>query len=220
MSTMMTKNQGTWNRRLRSLTAMYEKFMGTDSAGSSEFTGATRITNMFKKHSMDPKGSPFLSYTPSFAVALRFGSKKNTAYLLDPRLLYFNMASGYANEIEFLLPVASFPDDLAAVYDLETHGVQNAEEFLKKKTIEKLDQTMGAGKGSATFDRIQLNSKKFFAPVMGATGSVVSTPSTPVDGKIAGFFKKLLGVPTPKAAEIIKENSNMPCTDLIQLFWN
>ena len=64
MSTMMTKNQGTWNRRLRSLTAMYEKFMGTDEAGTSdEFTKSVRITNMFIKHSKEPKGSPFLSYT-------------------------------------------------------------------------------------------------------------------------------------------------------------
>lgn len=219
MSTMMTKNQGTWNRRLRSLTAMYEKFMGTDDNGSSEFTGTTRITNMFKKHSRDPKGSPFLSYTPKFHVANSFGSKKNTAYFLDPRLLYFNMTSGFTNEIEFLLPVASFPDDLAAVYDVNIHGVQNVEAFLKKNAIAKLDQKLGANKGAVVFDRIQLNSTKYFAPVMGATGKVTAAPAAAVDGKISGFFKKLLGMPTPKAAEMIDEKSDMACTDLILLFW-
>lgn len=218
MSTMMTKNQGTWNRRLRSLTAMYEKYMGTDGMGSSEFTSATRITNMFKKHSLDPKGSPFLSYTPKFHVANTFGNRKNTAYFLDPRLLYFNMTSGYANEIEFLLPVASFPDDLAAVYDVDVHGT-SPEAFLKKSAIEKLDQALGAGKGAAAFERIQLNSTKFFAPVMGATGKVVAPPPAAVDGKFIGFFKKLLGMETPKVAEIIDEKSNMGCTDLLQLFW-
>lgn len=216
---MMTKNQGTWNRRLRSLTAMYEKFMGTNMEGSSEYTSATRITNMFKKHSMDPKGSPFLSYTPKFAVANQFGSLKNTAYFLDPRLLYFNMTSGYTHEIEFLLPVASFPDDLAAVYDADIHGRPiNVEEFLNKKSIEKLDQLLGKGKGAAAFNRIQLNSKKFFAPVIGAKGKVVSTAPA-VDGKLVGFFKDLLGVPTKKAAEIIDEKSDFACTDLIHLFW-
>lgn len=219
MSTMMTKNQGTWNRRLRSLTAMYEKFMGTDKNGSSEFTSATRITNMFNKHSIDPKGSPFLSYTPDFYVAARFGSKKNTAYFLDPRLLYFNMTSGYTSEIEFLLPVASFPDDLAAVYDSEIHGA-NPEEFLKKKAVEKLDQALGAGKGAAAFEKIKLNSSKFFEPVIGGTGKVVTPPPAPVDGKFVSFFKKLLGIKPPPVAEVIVEKPNMVgCTDLIQLFW-
>lgn len=219
MSTMMTKNQGTWNRRLRSLTAMYEKFMGTDHNGSSEFTGSTRITNMFKKHSMDPKGSPFLSYTPKFHVAQTFGSQKNTAYFLDPRLLYFNMTSGYTSEIEFLLPVASFPDDLASVYDFSIHGQQNVEEFLKKNAIAKLDQKLGAGKGAVAFDRIQLNSKKYFAPVINGTGKVTNAAPAAVDGKFVGFFKKLLGMPTPKVAEMIDDKSDMACTDLIQLFW-
>ena len=217
MSTMMTKNQGTWNRRLRSLTAMYEKFMGTDNTGSSEYTSATRITNMFKKHAAEPKGSPFLSYTPKLHVSQIFGTNKNTAYFLDPRLLYFNMTSGFKSEIEFLLPVASFPDDLAAVYDHEVHGVQS-EEFFKKMAIQKLDQELGAGKGEAIFKRIQLNSEKFFAPVIGGTGNVVVQPPA-VDGKFVGFFKKLLGIPTQQAAEIIDEKSKMGCTDLIQLFW-
>lgn len=221
MSTMMTKNQGTWNRRLRSLTAMYEKFMGTDNAGSSEYTRAVRITNMFVKHSKEPKGSPFLSYTPKFSVAKSFGHKRNTAYFIDPRMMYFNYASKYADEIEFLLPIMSFPDDLAAVYDQEIHpGTGDVENFLKQKAIAKLDQELGAGKGAAVFERIELNSKKFFKPVLGGTaGAVAAAPVPKPDGKLVSFFKQLLGMPTPKAAEVVTEKSDMPCLDLIQLFW-
>jgi hypothetical protein len=174
---------------------------------------------MFKKHSVDPKGSPFLSYTPKFNVSNNFGSKKNTAYFLDPRLLYFNMTSGYASEIEFLLPIASFPDDLAAVYDVDIHGAQNVETFLKTNAIAKLDQVLGAGKGAAAFDKIKLNSSKYFEPVMGATGKVVATPAAPVEGKIVGFFKKLIGITPPKPVEVIDEKSKLGCTDLIQMFW-
>lgn len=219
MSTMMTKNQGTWNRRLRSLTAMYEKFMGTDIAGSSEFTGATRITNMFKKHATDPKGSPFLSYTPKLSVSQQFGKSKNTAYFLDPRLLYFNMTSEYATEVEFLLPVASFPDDLAVVIDVDVHGEQSAESF-KKMAIEKLDSQLGAGKGVDAYKKIEENSTAFFAPVMRGNGVVAPTIKTPppIDGKVMGFFKKLLGV-KPKPVEVVVEKKKATCTDLIQLFW-
>nr|BDT28892.1 hypothetical protein BHI3_23580 [Bacteriovorax sp. HI3] len=221
MSTMMTKNQGTWNRRLRSLTAMYEKFMGTDNNGSSEYTRAARVTTMFVKHSKEPKGSPFLSYTPKFSVANSFGNKRNTAYFIDPRMMYFNYASKYATEIEFLLPVMSFPDDLAAVWDSELHpeGAGNVEKFLKEKAIEKLNHELGAGKGATTFDRIVLNSNKFFKPVLGGTTGAVATAAPKPDGKFVGFFKKLFGMPTAKAAEEITEKSDMACLDLIQLFW-
>lgn len=218
MSTMMTKNQGTWNRRLRSLTAMYEKFMGTDNAGSSEYTQAVRITNMFVKHSKEPKGSPFLSYTPKFNVANGFGMKRNTAYFIDPRMMYFNYASKYATEIEFLLPIMSFPDELAGVYDRETHpNAGNVEKFLKEKAIEKLDRELGAGKGAEVLKRIEMNSQKYFKPVMGGTGGAVAAPKP--DNKFIGFFKKLFGMSTPKAAEEITEKSDMPCLDLIQVFW-
>jgi hypothetical protein len=217
MSTMMTKNQGTWNRRLRSLTAMYEKFMGTDAAGSSEFVSTTRITNMFKKHSQEPKGSPFLSYTPSINVARQFGYKKTTAYFLDPRLLYFNYASGYKNEIEFLLPVASFPDDLAAVYSVEVHG-QNANyaEVLKNSAVEKLERELGKGKGQAAYNEIIKRSDEYFKPVMQKNGVVAQMP---MDGNTVGLLKKVIGKSSKEAAQALDGNQNLHCMDLIQLFW-
>lgn len=217
MSTMMTKNQGTWNRRLRSLTSMYEKFMGTDNAGSSEFTKAARITTMFVKHSSEPKGSPFLSYTPKFNIARSFGQKKNTAYFIDPRMIYFNYASRFSSEIEFLLPIMSFPDDLAAVYDVSIHPNQNdVQDFLKEQSIKRLEKNYGAN-AAATYERIETNSKKFFAPVLTPAPSPAATVVP--DGKFIGFFKKLIGVPTAKAAEVIDAKADMPCMDLIQLFW-
>lgn len=219
MSTMMTKNQGTWNRRLRSLTAMYEKFMGTNANGdSSEYTKAVRITNMFYKHSKDPKGSPFLSYTPKFGIANSFGSMRNTAYFIDPRLLHFNYASGYNTEIEFLLPIMSFPDDLAGVYDYNIHPRNiNVEEFLHNKAIAKLEKELGAGKGADAYTRIRKNSISFFKPVYDGKGFV--QPTALPDGKMVGLFKSLVGVPTKKVAEALDGQPDMPCTDLIQLFW-
>lgn len=218
MSTMMTKNQGTWNRRLRSLTAMYEKFMGTDSSGSSEFTRASRITNMFVKHSIEPKGSPFLSFTPKFHVARSFGNTRTTAYFIDPRMIYFNYTSRYASEIEFLLPVVTFPDDLAAVWDVNLHSGKETQNFLKEQAMERLSREVGKEKAKATYDRIAANSEKYFKPVMGAPTGAVQTVQKP-SGSFFGFFKKLLGMSTPKVEAEITEKSDMGCMDLIQLFW-
>lgn len=217
MSTMMTKNQGTWNRRLRSLTAMYEKFMGTDLNGVSEFTKASRITTMFYNHSRDPKGSPFLSYTPKFGVARNFGSKRNTVYFVDPRMIYFNYASAFPGEVEFLLPIISFPDDLAAIWDRELHpnGSADVEKFLKENAIEKLNRELGGAKGTATYERILKNSEKFFSPVLAGKKGAVVVP----DAKFINLFKKLLGKPTAQVAKELTPESNMTCLDLIQLFW-
>ena len=219
----MTKNQGTWNRRLRSLTAMNKKFIGTDLNGNSDYTRAARITTMFSKHSKEPKGSPFLSYTPKFQIATNFGAARNTAYFIDPRMMYFNYASGYAGEIEFYLPIASFPDDLAAVYDITLHQHvikgRSVEVFLKDEAIKKLEHVLGQGKGKSTYDRITLNSTKFFKPVMnGKVGVVKDAPKKPM-GSILGYFKKLLGMKTKEAAIELTEDSNLACVDLLQLFW-
>lgn len=175
LSTMMSKNQGTWNRRLRSLNSMYDKFMGADNGGSSEFTKSARISHMFLRHSEKPQGSPFLSYTPSFKIARSFGMQTNTAYFVDPRVMYFNFASKFAAEIEFLLPLASFPDDLAAVYDYQVQtGVDpdEVEAFLKKTAIERIEREMGAGTGEKIFERITKNSADFFSPSL--AGKIVN----------------------------------------------
>ncbi len=221
MSTIMTKNQGSWNRRLRSLTAMYEKDIATDNEKRSDITRASRISTMFKKHSGDPVGSPFLSTTPKFSVAETFGSNRNSAYFIDPRLLYFNFASSFEHEVEFLLPLMTFPEDLAAVYDVDVFPKETGDvsKFLDRKAIEKLEREVGKGKGEATLKRIKLNSEKFFKPVSSGqvSGAIVASP--PKGGGLTNFFKKLLGMEKKKVEEAITEKSDMQCTDLIQLFW-
>jgi len=62
-----------------------------------------------------------------------------TAYALDPRLVSFNFASKLKNEVEFLLPLMAFPEDVMGFYDANTHtDGQNSEEFMQKLFREKL----------------------------------------------------------------------------------
>ncbi|MEA9356317.1 hypothetical protein SHI21_08895 [Bacteriovorax sp. PP10] len=225
MSSILTKNQGSWNRRLRSLTSMYDKFInndvmnpGTGYTGSTELTKAVRITNMFAKHSIDPSGSPFLSYTPMFYIAKQFGNQRSGAYFIDPRILYYNYASKYPTEYEFLSPLMSFPDELAAVYDADIYpDIEDQAEFLKKKAIAKLEKTLGAGKGAKAFELIEENSKKYFAPLQKARGGAVQGIGP--DGKLTNFFKKTLGMPAAEVSNLKTGKTNTSCTDLIQLFW-
>lgn len=220
MSTMLTKNQGTWNRRLRSLTSMYDKYIGTDNSNkSSEFTQSARITNMFKKHSRDPKGSPFLSYTPDFNIANEFGSKKNTAYFIDPRLLYFNMTSSFETEKEVLLPLISFPDDLAAVYDNSVHGYNDDKElFLLDQSAKKLEQIYGKDQGRKILSKIRANTNKFFSTTMGGKVVLHNKQFHP-DTKFVGMFQDLLEKDSIEASKVINGKDNLGCADIIQLFW-
>ena len=208
MSTILTKNQGSYNRRLRSLTAMYEKTIATNG-GDSTYTRAARISTMFAVHAGDPVGSPFMSFSPRYAIAHNFGYNRKTVFFLDPRSLTYN-TSGLAGEVEFLLPLITFPDELGAVYDATEHAeFPNSEDTLHKFAIQNLEEKYGKGKGDALFKKIQENSKKYFEPV-----------KEPYQVKYGSdFFKHVLGKDASQVAKKMTPDANMQCTDIIQLFW-
>lgn len=173
MSTMLVKNQGSWNRRLRSLESMYEKYIGLANRNQKKetFEGVERITIMMKNHSREPKGSPFLSFTPNRNVALRFGSRINSLYLIDPRLVTFNSTSRYDSEIEFLMPLFTFPDDLVAIRTKLPEGSPEGynyhylemyeNSYFYEKLREKLAKTYGANPDEI-LDQVNANSSQFF----------------------------------------------------------
>ena len=228
MSTLMTKNQGTWNRRLRSLTAMNEKFIATNSAGESEFTKSARIVTMFVKHSMDPKGSPFLSLTPKFSVARQFGTNKMSAYLLDPRVISFNFASRFKSEIEFLIPLTVFPDEVVGFYDASIHpNLQNTEELMKKMLEEKLILAHGETQGKAVNEKILKSTQEYFEGAFSryevkVNSNIGNKEIAKTPNLIVKFFSSLFGNKkpiVPEEVKIIPKNSGLSCIDLISQFW-
>jgi hypothetical protein len=214
MSTMLTKNQGTWNRRLRSLTAMYEKFIATDDNRSSEYAKSARIVTMFTKHSREPQGSPFLSLTPKFSVAQMFGGKRMSAYTLDPRLISFNFTSRFKNEVEFLLPLIVFPDEVTGFYDQSVHpDLQNSEELMQKLTEEKMIRKFGKTKGQEINQKILKNTKEYFDVALNRyKAGNQGLPNGADPG--AKLFSEMF----EKSKTVKKYNSNS-CIDLISLFW-
>lgn len=211
MSSVLVKNQGSWNRRLRSLEAMNEKFIGTINE-SSEYAQSARISTMFLKHANDPKGSPFISLTPNIGIAQSFGSSQLMSALVDPRLIHFNYVSGFENEIEFLMPLTTFPDEMAGLWT--SGSALEVNEALEEKLKMRISDEFGKAKADEIIKRIKKNSADFF-------GSVYSSPQPKitkvVGGSMADFYKKFAKAGTIKPA--LTPKGDLTCKDLIKIFW-
>nr|BDT26990.1 hypothetical protein BHI3_04560 [Bacteriovorax sp. HI3] len=217
MSSGMVKNQGSWNRRLRSLESMNDKFIATTSDGSNEFAQVARISTIFKRHSENPKGSPFLSYTPNFDIADNFGGEKVSAYLLDPRLLNFNYASSFDNEIEYLVPLNTFPDELVGIADIDLLPEDKKYarlEYLDNQLEKLIASEFGEAKKKEVLLKIKKNTYDFFK---GEYDGMVAVPGKSPAASNLAFYKKFLTKGDPKPP--ISPKGEMNCKDLIELFW-
>lgn len=213
MSTVLVKNQGSWNRRLRSLEAMNGKFIAT-IANNNEFSQSARISTMFLKHSANPQGSPFLSFTPNFGVAQNFGSTKMMSALIDPRLMHFNYASSFANEIEFLLPLVTFPDELVGLWHQDYNSGVDKKAFLEERLKMRITDEFGKSKADEIIKRIKKNSADFFEPVYKNGEAKITKVS---GGTMAAFYKKFAKAGDIKPAMTLK--GDLTCKDLLKIFW-
>jgi hypothetical protein len=214
MSSVLVKNQGSWNRRLRSLEAMNEKFIGTIN-DSSEFAQSARISTMFFKHSLDPKGSPFISLTPNVGIAENFGQKQLMSILVDPRLIQFNYVSGFHNEVEFLLPLVTFPDDLVGLWHSSYAEGKTDREYLEEHLKIRIEDEFGKGKADDIIKRIKKNSADFFSSVYN-NGDPKITKVT--GGTMAQFYKKFAPAKDAIKAPMTPEG-NLDCKNLLKIFW-
>ncbi|MDG0816578.1 hypothetical protein [Bdellovibrio svalbardensis] len=133
MSTVLTKNQGSYTRRLRSLTTNREKNGDEGQKVFGDKAMAIKITDQMTAHARDPKASSFLSFTYNPFVAMRFLGSDVTktikgeqvtvpnggllAVRVDSRRMVPNVVSMYANEIELLAPLIIFPDEVVAYHE-------------------------------------------------------------------------------------------------------
>lgn len=160
MPPVIVKNQGTFNRRLRSLQTMQKKYISQNrSTGKTDISQASRISTMLHNHMKQPKGSPFRSLTPDVRVAKNFGPKKIMGFVIDPRVIVPNYMSTYKNELEFLVPFTTFPDDhagslLKADYAMDNEGNEDKILTLLK---EKLSGFMSKTKAKQAAGRVKKN---------------------------------------------------------------
>lgn len=213
MSTVLVKNQGSWNRRLRSLESMNEKFIGTIN-NSDEFAQSARISTMFMQHSSDPKGSPFLSFTPQFHTAQSFGTNKMMMGLIDPRLVHFNYVSRFPNEVEFLLPLVTFPDEMAGFWISEHHADHERNAFFEERLKLLIEAEYGKGKADNIIKTIKKNSDDFFFSVYKKGGTPIKGVKS---GTMAAFYKKFAKSGDFKPA--FTPDGDLTCKDILKLFW-
>ena len=125
-STLINKNQGNYNRRLRSLTTFREKpfsikYLRLNDREIPYITKgvlSSSITTMMYNHSVEALGSPFLS-TANLDVAMKFGPRQLGAFLIDERRLMPNPLpdSKYTYQHERLVPLVIFPDEVVHFHD-------------------------------------------------------------------------------------------------------
>ncbi len=131
MSTMLTRNQGSYTRRLRSLATMREKFASQalrDSYSAFNLSGAKNpgtVSVMMANHAIEAKGSPFLS-TASYDVATKFGPRQIGAFHLEPRRFLLNglAPDKYLYQKEKLTPLIIFPDEVVYFHDYASNPVE------------------------------------------------------------------------------------------------
>jgi hypothetical protein len=140
MSTVLTKNQGHFTRRLRSLNTMREKFgsyllIFKSEHNKSKIKNIVTLSTMMRNHADDPIGSPFLSAS-QLSVARNFGSEKLAALLINENRLISNINSGFLGEREILIPLIIFPDEVIHYVDQSRTKTRiNVENFKKEVEI-------------------------------------------------------------------------------------
>ena len=159
MPPVIIKNQGSYNRRLRSLTTMLDKsisenpqFRSHDDKGVTKILSrSSRVSNQLQNHAADPLGSPHMSFTKDIFIAQNFGNGKVGVFAIDPRLVTPNAMSKYSEEVELLASMAVFPDESIGIIDTTNGNLSTGE--LKKKAKLLLEERLGAEEAERIWNR-------------------------------------------------------------------
>jgi len=139
MAPVLTRNQGSYTRRLRSLTSQRKKY-------SYNFDESVpMIHSLFQHHSNDPNGSPFLSLS-NLHVADDWDGNTNkiAAISVSKNRVTPNIISDYVSENERLIPMFVFPDEIIHYSEDEPidHFQMKVEQILGRELTEA-EQTGG-----------------------------------------------------------------------------
>jgi hypothetical protein len=182
VSTVLSRNQGNYTRRLRSLTTARERggrtgydWSAADEANPKKFPkDQPSVLVQMQSHATDPVGSPFISVS-DHEIAARFGMNERMALLVDDRRLVPNGMSLYG-EAEKLIPLVVFPDEVV-LYEKGTEPI-NTDEFIKKVSS-ALGRDVKPNEISSGEDNAKLLKKgfdRFTTLIFDSEGKIVKTP--------------------------------------------
>lgn len=147
MSTVLTKNQGSYTRRLRSLTTNRVKNGDIGLAIKNSDILSVKVTDQMSSHARNPVASSFISFTYDPRIAKGFMGQDMTKVVkgkkvvvpyggllvvkMDSRRMVPNLSSMYSGEIELLAPLIIFPDEVVAYKEGSFSEKQTYEGFIK-----------------------------------------------------------------------------------------
>jgi hypothetical protein len=211
-STVLSKNQGNYTRRLRSLSTMREKFGAgvvnygvTSNSTMNPFApkgskDTPSLLHMMHNHATNPQGSPFLSAS-NHQTASYFGKNKRVALQIDKNRLVNNaMAFSYLNESEILIPLVVFPDEVIHSEILKSdnyYGAIDNKEFItevEKKIGRPLThmETYGGSESQFVEQGYKDIKELLLDPDRLPAGSAVCTPGTKGCNCVFGPLEALL----------------------------
>jgi hypothetical protein len=137
-------------------------------------------------------------------------------------MLNFNYASTFEGEIEYLVPLSTWPDELVGIAEVEvkegedkyTKGADGSRKLVLEKMLkDKLKKEYGA-KAPEVEKRIHENSYHFFKGDFKGMKDPPGPNQGPANKK---FYAAFLKGDTPKMT--LAPDGNLSCKDLIELFW-
>lgn len=146
MSTVLTKNQGNYTRRLRSLSTNRQKNGDIGLQVKNSTIMSVKIADQMTAHAKNPVASSFISFTYDPRVAYRFMGQNQQKVIknepvsvpyggilvvkVDSRRMVPNIPSMYSNEIELLAPLIIFPDEVVAYKEGNFDHIYTFEKFV------------------------------------------------------------------------------------------
>ncbi len=183
MSTVLTKNQGNYTRRLRSLSTLREKFGQNHlavpfSSPIEHFDSPTSLSIMMLNHAGEAKGSPFLSASNN-EVAQSFGKSQRVALKIDKRRILLNSQNyNFLKERERLIPLVIFPDE---VVHLEVAVKKNPTDAWSDiddaEFIQKVEDKLGRRLTPAELSEYSIKPSEFIEASFKQTKEVFLSPS-------------------------------------------
>jgi hypothetical protein len=192
MPPVIINNQGTYNRRLRSLTTMLDKNISLNPnheyldnpKSMKKISRSSRLTNQLLNHSQDPMGSPHISFTKSSSVANQFsGNGKVAVFAIDPRLITPNLMSGFEHEIELIASMVVFPDEnIGLISELDKVDYPDRVNHVDQELKKILESNFGAAKA-----------KTIYAKEFGELNKLSTRESFQIESRKI-FFERLDGI--------------------------
>jgi hypothetical protein len=169
-STLLSENQGNYNRRLRSYAVQRERFSIDDRPGKISKIASSLFFAM-NGHAQDPNASSWLSLTSSLLDANNFGEKRLAAFKIDRRLATANFTSEY-DEFERLAPLIIFPDQVIVDTDREPdllHGGSVDIDLFRGRVEKRIGRSLRQDETSPKEDAYKKEAAKTLLDLINAT---------------------------------------------------